>query len=525
MVRLGIDYGTTNTVAVLCDRGIYPVVRHTTDSAIGPISREVFPSIAVRDREDGSFHFGAEAMRHVARPGAEERYDVLRSLKRLIRDYSENITLGHDRFPGGVNPETVLRDFLIALRASILRSGFPIDDETLETVITWPANANGAQRYLTRRCFREAGFDVIGSLTEPAAAAIEFADRISQGSRARARKLSMKFCVIDIGGGTLDVSLMKMEGRDFTVIDCTGIEELGGDDLDELLARLFAEQLGKDIDTLPLFQKDLLLNHARQQKESISSGSIKTMTLVAEDLGLGKGLVSVPVDLFYKESAKLLGPAVEKVWDLLHGDAAKEAGVNSRSLDAIYLAGGTSRLTLVSDLVSRRFPRTRIVSSDKPFSATAMGAAIHSQETVRMQEILSRHFGVMRLSDHGSKEYFDPIFAAGTQLPHRGNDALEKKMVYTPRHNIGHLRYLECAAINDSRLPTDGIRAWSEAFFPYDPLLDVHETFSANRIEHRDDLHELWVDETYTCDADGIISVHIKRHCDGHSKTFEIFKD
>ncbi|MFH2002872.1 MAG: Hsp70 family protein, partial [Planctomycetota bacterium] len=491
MVRLGIDYGTTNTVAVLYDRGHYPVVLHATDTAIGPISREVFPSIAVRDRKTGVFHFGAEAERLVARPGAEARYDVLRSLKRLIRDFSEGMLLGQDLIPGGVDPAAVLKDFLSTLRSSIVRSGFIRPGEKLEAVITWPANANGAQRYLTRRCFREAGFDVVGSLTEPAAAAIEFADRISHGNRADARKLSMRFCVIDLGGGTFDVSLMKMEGRDFTVIDATGIEQLGGDDLDEILARLFLDRLDMAFDALEPFQKILLLNHSRQQKESISSGLVRSLTLAAEDMGLGRGLVSVSVDLFYKAATQQLGPAMEKAWELLHGKAAKEAGISLRSLDAIYLAGGSSRLPLVQEMVSRRFPRVRLVTSDKPFSATAMGAAIHSQEAIRMQEILSRHFGVMRLADHGRQEYFDPIFAAGTPLPPRTGKAIERKLVYTPRHNIGHLRYLECAAVDQRRLPKEGVREWSDTLFPYDPCLDVGALFSADQIEVRDDLHEM----------------------------------
>ena len=77
MVRLGIDYGTTNTVSVRSDRGHYPVLAHMIRTAAGSISREVFPSLVLRDEEDGSFLFGWEAQRALSRPGAEERYQVI----------------------------------------------------------------------------------------------------------------------------------------------------------------------------------------------------------------------------------------------------------------------------------------------------------------------------------------------------------------------------------------------------------------------------------------------------------------
>src|SRR5919112_1563830 len=91
---------------------------------------------------------------------------------------------------------------------------------------------------------------------------------------------------------------------------------------------------------------------------------------------------------------------------------------------------------LIAQMTKARFPEARLVMTDKPFSATAMGAAIQSAEHLTLHDILSRHFGVVRLADHGTREYFASIFRAGTRLPRRGSKPLERTVQYVPRHNI-----------------------------------------------------------------------------------------
>jgi len=116
---------------------------------------------------------------------------------------------------------------------------------------------------------------------------------------------------------------------------------------------------------------------------------------------------------------------------------------------------------------------TQLVITDKPFSSTAMGAAIHSSEEVRLHDILGRTFGVVRLSEHGRREYFCPIFPAGLTLPKPGSPPLQHSVTYSPQHNIGHLRYLECSVVDSQGRPAEGVRPWSEAVFPYDPAIPV----------------------------------------------------
>lgn len=524
MARLGIDFGTTNTVVVCSDRGRYPVVPHVSRTAIGDVVREVFPSLVVYDRETGRFLFGPDAERCMARPDAHATTSVIRSLKRLLRDYVGGGRIGLDVYPGGFDTAAVLTGFAVALRDSIRRSGLFDADEPLETVLTWPANANGAQRHVTRTCFKAAGFDVIATLSEPAAAAIEFADRLVHGNRTAARRVAASVVVFDLGGGTFDAALIRIDGSEFTVLDTAGIPDLGGDDLDAVLARMFARGLGVDFDTLSPSQRALLLRHACQQKESIASGAVRTLMLLPADLALPGKPCTVSVKAYFHALAGVLGAAVDTVAALVSGPAARAAGVDPEQLDALYLVGGASKLPLVGQLLSERFPQVRLVATDKPFTATAMGAAIHSAETVTLHDILARHFGVLRLAEEGRREYFVPIFPAGLRLPPRGTPPVELAVEYSPRHNIGHLRYFECAAVDESGLPAIGVRAWSDVLFPYDPAIPFERRVARDEIRHRDDLAGITVCETYACDSDGVISVRLSRRGDGESRSYEIFR-
>jgi len=525
MARFGIDFGTTNTVVVCSDRGRYPVVPHAVETVIGRVVRESFPSLLAFEQDTGQFFYGPDAERLLARHQTASHYSAIRSIKRLLRDYVGGGRVGLDVHPGGFDTAEVLCGFAGALRESVLRSGLFTDHEPLQAVVTWPANANGAQRHVTRSAFKDAGFEIISTLNEPTAAAIEFADRLVHGNRISARKLSAAVAVFDFGGGTFDASVVKIHGSEFTVVGTAGIDELGGDDLDAVLARMFAERMRVDFDALPPLQRDWLLRHACLQKESIASGTVRTLVLVPRDIDLKGDTCSIVVDECLRALSTVIAPAVSTLWNLVTSAAVRDAGITPQTLSAIYLVGGSSKLPIVSQLIAARFPGVRLVMTDKPFTATAMGAAIHSTEAITLHDILSRHFGVLRLADDGTREYFAPIFRAGTRLPLRGGTPLEVQVEYAPRHNVGHLRYCECAGVDAGGRPSIGVRQWSDVLFPYDPGISVARQLSPAEILRRDDLADQRVCETYSCDSDGVITVKVSRCRDGQSRVYEIFRN
>ena len=243
-------------------------------------------------------------------------------------------------------------------------------------------------------------------------------------------------------------------------------------------------------DELSPLQRELLTQHARRQKESIAAGGVRSLTVVPGDVGIKAKPCTVSVTTYFKRLDDR-----RRAGDRRGGrgcSAARPRRVPAsrrrRSTPSTWSAARPA-CRWSSKLLAARFPGLRQVMTDKPFTATAMGAAIHATDTVTMHDILSRHFGVIRLADDGQREVFDPIFAAGMQLPPRGTAPVERRVEYSPRHNIGHLRYLECATVDDTRPPrarrADVVATCS---FPTTPRFRSSERVTASDVRDRDDL-------------------------------------
>lgn len=542
MAIIGVDFGTTNTVISLHDRGTFPVVPHTIQTRIGRVNHEVFPSTIYWSRRTGQLSFGLEAERAAQTGGANDGFEI-RSLKRLLGHYHEGLELPNA--PVRLLVKDLLVGFLKAVRASCMASGLfsageagvreglkpasipgsPASGEPLEALVTWPAHANGAQRAVTREAFREAGFVVTATLNEPTAAAIEYADRATNGNARAARNLTETIAVFDFGGGTFDASLLEIRKGVYQVIDTVGIEALGGDDLDRVLADMFVEKLGTTVDALPEARRAMLLGQSRAQKEALGTRTTPTLLMDPRDIGLSGTPVAVPSVKYLERIRPMVQPAVDRLGQLVDRAIARGALSSRDAITAIYLVGGSSRLPLVQQMVSERFPGLKVISTHKPFSSIAVGAAISGSRKLDVKEIFSRHFGVVRLLEGGRREYFHTIFEAGTRLPRLGQPLLERTAAYSPRHNIGHLRFFECSELGEDGLPRGKVREWSDVLFPYDPHLDVQSTLAPTAVKQTDELVHTQVQECYRCDADGVITVELSRLSDGKTRRFEIYRD
>ena len=144
-------------------------------------------------------------------------------------------------------------------------------------------------------------------------------------------------------------------------------------------------------------------------------------------------------------------------------------------------------------------------------SATAIGLAIRAEghEERPFRDQFTKHFGVWREADEGHNVVFDVIFPRGVRLPSRGEAPLQIVRSYHPAHNIGYFRYLECAQLGANNQPEGEITNWDEIRVAFDPSLA-----SAGRFERRESAaargaRNLWVEEVYTCDANGDVRVKI----------------
>jgi len=493
-VRIGIDFGTTRIVVAAADRGNYPLV--TFEAPDGRV-RDWFPSLVAISADKRAY--GWDALEQQGKPD----WTIVRSLKRFLKsaDPSSALEISGQR----LNLSVLITEMMVALRRELMdRSTLGARKyDRLQVMLGVPANANSNQRFLTQDAARAAGFEVLGLLNEPSAAAVEFALRNSSDRKNRGKG---GLLVYDLGGGTFDVSLVAMGEAEHSVVASDGIPDLGGDDFDEILALLALAEAGRPRqaeNSLTPAEWYLLFDECREKKESLNPSSRK-ITVDLERVRKDWGEVTIGVDAFY-ERCRPLVEASRKVAEALlaaHPDHA---------IDTLYLTGGGSELPSVARLLRETFGR-RVQRSAYMRSATAIGLAIRAEghEDRPLRDQFTKNFGVWREADEGRNVVFDILFPRGIKLPSKGEEPLRIVRSYRPMHNIGYFRYLECAQLGADNQPEGEISNWDEIRVPFDPELRDSVDLSDQPIRRCAPPREVLIEEEYTCDANGDVEVKIR---------------
>jgi molecular chaperone DnaK (HSP70) len=507
MVRLGIDLGTTNLVVALCDRGNYPVLDL---SAEDDTHLSLPGTVAYRGRgAPATVLCGWEALDVLGK----DDYSVVLSPKRMLGTPEPELE-------GASGPEraTLLDRLLDAQVQELLRRlrAVPGVDwaEELQVVVGVPANANSLQRYRTLSALRRAGFDVLGLIHEPTAAAIEYAALHPRFVRESARHV----LVYDLGGGTFDVSVVRVEADQIRVLSSGGIEQLGGMDFDRVLLELGLEKVGLTLEEVPKRLVPVLLRRCCEVKESLQ-GSTKKLYVVLDELGHED--VGIYVEEYYERCGPLLDRTLESTQQVLSAAGTLELA----GLDALLLVGGGAQLPLVRRRL-RNVVGARLKISPHPFASTAVGLAIHAEEAAErpVYDHFSRHFGVWREEEAGTIPSFDLIFARDTPLPPRG-EVLEVQRRYRPYHNIGVFRFEECSSLVDGGRRIEEARPWNTIQFPFDPALGPNEPLGDKRITRTAAFTEMLITERYRCDHHGMITVEIARDRPALERQYMLWKD
>ena len=374
--------------------------------------------------------------------------------------------------------------------------------DRLQVMLGVPANANSNQRFLTQEAARAAGFEVLGLLNEPSAAAVEFAYRNSSDRKNRGRG---GLLVYDLGGGTFDASLVALGDAEHSVIASDGIPDLGGDDFDEILALLALAEAGKpekQEDSLTAAEWYVLFDECREKKESLNPSSRK-ITVDLERIRKDWREVSIGVEPFYERCRPLVEASRRVVEHLL-------AAHSDHAIDTLYLTGGGSELPPVARVLRETFGR-KVRRSAYMRSATAIGLAIHAEghEDLPLRDQFTKNFGVWREADDGRNVVFDVLFLRGVRLPAKGEEALRIVRSYRPMHNIGHFRYLECAQLGANNQPQGEINNWDEIRVAFDPDLRDSSDLADRPVHRYAPGQERRIQEEYTCDANGDVRVKI----------------
>ncbi|MFI6323242.1 Hsp70 family protein [Nonomuraea sp. NPDC050556] len=338
MAVIGIDLGTTySAVAVM--RGAAPEILENREG------ERLTPSVVVF--EDGSPLVGVEA-KNLA---AVLPDDYVEFVKRKMGDASPAHVDGSGK---EYRPEEISALILKRLAAD---ASMQLGEEVRDVVITVPAYFDDARRTATRDAGEIAGLNVIRLINEPTAAGIAYGMNRGQ---------SGTFLVFDLGGGTFDVTVMRVRGSEFDIVATGGDRNLGGFDFDnKLMAHVAAkveEQGGPDLYDSGKAEADL-----RAQCESAKrrlTSAAKTVVRV--------GTLQVPVT---REEFEQLTAALLSRTEVTVEEVMEEAELTWNQIDRILLVGGSTRMPMVSGMVQRMSGRMPDIGIN-PDEAVAMGAAI-----------------------------------------------------------------------------------------------------------------------------------------------------
>jgi len=354
----GIDLGTTNTMVATVQSGASRVLTDREGNA-------VIPSV-VRYAPDQPPVVGLAAQAQASQAPEDTIVSVKRFIGRTLTDVQR--TFSHLPYrlsetesgvpvfhtaAGDVNAVQVSADILRAAKA---RAEAALEGELTGVVITVPAYFDDAQRQSTKDAARLAGLNVLRLLNEPTAAAVAYGlDTNEQGH----------IVVYDLGGGTFDVSILRLDHGVFEVLATGGDTALGGDDFDQLIVQQFKQQLGLEDHVSASLERELT-DKARALKEQLTN--TESASIAVADLG--------SVQLTREQFNTLISPLVKRTL-MTCRRVLKDSGLSADEISNVVMVGGSTRVPLVREQVGAFFQRDPMIDID-PDQVVAIGAAIQA---------------------------------------------------------------------------------------------------------------------------------------------------
>lgn len=360
-LAVGIDLGTTNSLVATVRSGLASVLSDAHGHAL-------LPSV-VHYNADNSVEVGYEAQKKQNLDPQNTIVSAKRFMGRGTKDIDKTILpykfveaehttsmVQIETCAGIKSPVEVSAEILKVLK---LRAENSLGGELVGAVITVPAYFDDAQRQATKDAARLAGLNVLRLLNEPTAAAVAYGlDNAAQGT----------YVIYDLGGGTFDISILKLSRGVFEVLATNGDSALGGDDFDQ---RIFCWILA-EAKLSPRNAQDtrLLLSKAREAKEWLTEHNEANISCLLSD---GE---YVNLTLFYEHFFELTHNLVQKTLSPTR-KAMRDAGLTIEEITGVVLVGGATRMPQIRKTVADFFKQTPLTNLD-PDKVVALGAAIQA---------------------------------------------------------------------------------------------------------------------------------------------------
>ena len=413
-IAIGIDLGTSNTCVSLMRDGNVQVL----DNAFG----ERTSASVVHFHKDGSVEVGNSAKAKVIHSPAE----TVSSAKRLIGRYyfSEEVKKAQAVYAyeiveaanHGVRIEIREEEFsLPEISAMVLREMKQIaechtGEKITKAVITVPAYFNDNQRQATKDAGRIAGLEVLRILNEPTAAALAYGFGMG---------LNQRVAVYDLGGGTFDISVLEIGKDIFEVLATCGDTFLGGDDFDDRIIDLLADDFIAQHGTNPrndpfAFEKlKLAAENAKKQLSVDEETHVSIDDVLTNEEGEPLGLSRT---ITRSEFAILIHDLIQRTFKVCD-EAMQQSDLTVRDLDGIILVGGPTRLSIVREAVTQYFQQEPRNDVD-PDEVVAMGAAIHAASLVgEAQDAMLLDVTPLDLRIGVAGGFAEPVIERNTPVP------------------------------------------------------------------------------------------------------------
>ncbi|MFM8152130.1 MAG: Fe-S protein assembly chaperone HscA [Polynucleobacter victoriensis] len=358
-IAVGIDLGTTNSLVAAMKNALPEVLADDQ-------GRKLLPSV-IRYLPGGATQAGYQAMQNANGDPKNTIISVKRFMGRGLKDvaHAESMPYEFIDAPGMLKLKTISGDKSpVEVSAEILarlrqRAEDSFNDEIVGAVITVPAYFDDAQRQATKDAAKLAGIEVLRLLNEPTAAAIAYGlDNASEGL----------YAVYDLGGGTFDISILRLSKGVFEVLSTGGDSALGGDDFDHRLYCWVLEQAKLQL----LSDKDtrLLLSASKDVKEQLSKNPLARVHVTLSD-----GTV-VNVGISQAQFFDLTQHLVNKTL-MAAKKALRDAGLSVEDVKGVVMVGGATRMPHVQRAVGELFGQTPLTNLD-PDQVVAIGAAMQA---------------------------------------------------------------------------------------------------------------------------------------------------